>query len=373
MLYLDIPTLDQFRRLAEARADACVSIYLPTTPLSQQTDASRIELGNHLKTAMAQLTDAGFDKRRLAAIEEHVADLIDDDEFWRFQAASLAILVTPEQIQTFRLANRLLAQVEVSDRFHLKPLLRAITFPQAAFVLALSESSVRVLEVFAEGPPLRLRVDDLPTDAASAAGRASLNDRAPSGRIQGSEGKKVRLAQFARKVDAALRPVLDGRHIPLILAGNEPLASIFRSVSSSADLLATTLRGNPDQATDAELAASARHLLDERYVAELGAFRSLYEARSQDRRTTADLSDAARAAAYGAIEALLVDIDASVPGTFDDETGRITLASAPSAETYGVVDAVAARALATGARVLGVRTADIPGGGRLAAILRYAV
>jgi hypothetical protein len=40
--------------------------------------------------------------------------------------------------------------------------------------------------------------------------------------------------------------------------------------------------------------------------------------------------------------------------------------------SHGVVDQIAARALASGARVLGVRRADIPGGGSLAAILRYA-
>jgi hypothetical protein len=38
-----------------------------------------------------------------------------------------------------------------------------------------------------------------------------------------------------------------------------------------------------------------------------------------------------------------------------------------------VVDEIAARTLAMGGRVLGVRRDDIPGGGELAAILRYAV
>ena len=40
--------------------------------------------------------------------------------------------------------------------------------------------------------------------------------------------------------------------------------------------------------------------------------------------------------------------------------------------SYGVVDEIAGRAFTAGARVLGVRRADIPGGASLAAILRYA-
>lgn len=372
MLHLDIPSLEQFRRLSEARGDACVSIYLPTTPLSQHTDASRIALGNLLKTALAQLEEAKIDKKRRGAIQEHVEDLIDDDEFWSLQAHGLAVLATPEQVRTFRLASSRPEQVAVSDRFHLKPLLRAITFPHVGLVLALSENSVRLVEIFAEGPPVEVHVAGLPKDAASATGRASLNDKSQSGRIRGGEGQKVRLAQYARQVDAALRPVLGNMRIPLFLAATEPLASIFRAISSSTELSPEEIPGSADRLTDAELGAAARPLLDRHYARDVEEIRSLFESRRKAGRATTDLSDAARAAAAGAIDTLLVDIDASVPGTFDESTGRITLADAESKDTYGVVDAIAARALATGARVLGVRKSDIPDGQSLAAVLRHA-
>jgi Bacterial archaeo-eukaryotic release factor family 11 len=88
----------------------------------------------------------------------------------------------------------------------LKPLLRAITFPHAGFVLALSQNGAWLVGFAGDSPPVRVRVDDMPRDAASAAGKSSINDRSPFGRIQGSEGKNVRLTQYARKVDSALRP-----------------------------------------------------------------------------------------------------------------------------------------------------------------------
>ena len=373
MLHLDIPTSDQVRRLSEMRADACVSIYLPTTPLTQNTDASRIELGSLLAAASRQLEDADFDKRRLSALRELVLDLVDDDEFWRFQAKSLAILATPDHIDTFRLPNALSAMVEVSQRFHLKPLLRAVTFPHTAFVLALSENGPRLLEIMPEGPPVEVRVAEFPRDAASAAGRASINDRSPSGRIQGSEGKKVRLAQYARKVDAALRPLLAGRHVPLFVAATEPLASIFHSVSGAVDLVGVTLAGSPDRTADADLSAVARVELDKLYAKRIADFAALYAVRANQGRASTDLTIVGRAAAYGAIDTILVDIDESVPGTFDDATGLITLADRPSSASYGVIDAIALRAMATGAIVLGVRKADIPGGRGLAAIMRYAI
>ena len=371
MLPIDLPTTDEFRALSRTRADACVSLYVATTPLSQHTDASRIELGNLLKEAARQLTEAGFDRHRLAALQEGVLDLVDDDEFWRFQAHSLAVLATPDHVATFRLANRLPNLVEVSDRFHLKPLLRALTFPHTAFVLALAEGAVRLIEVLPSGPPVEVKVPGLPKDAASAAGKSSLGDRSPSGRIVGSEGHKVRLTQYARKVDAALRPVLAGRHTPLILAAAEPLASLYRLVNSNVDLFPRTIEGNPDRTTDADLATAARLWLDQLYGEEIAAFGQLFAARADQRRTTTDIAVAARAATFGAIESLLVDIDEVVVGTVDEDSGAVTFADRPGWASYGVVDEIAGRALATGAKVLGVRKADIPGGASLSAILRY--
>ena len=371
MLYVDIPTLPEFKALATERADACVSIYLPSSPLPQDTAASRAQLKVLGKTAVVQLD--GIDKRRRASIEDHLAELEEDHEFWKFQARSLAVLVTPETMRTFRLPNRLTAMAEVSGRFHLKPLLRAITFPHEAFVLALSENAVRLVEVFADLPPQEIRIVDLPKSAADAVRRATVNDRSPSRRIQGSEGQKVLLRQYCRQVDAALRPVLAGRDTPLILAATEPLRAIFRLVNTYPRLAEATIPASPDRTSDADLAAAARPILDEIYASDLRAMRALFEKRKGLGRATSDLSDAARAATFGAIEQLMVDIDEVIPGTVDETDGRITFAERSSAANYGIVDEIAVRALLSGATVLGVRKEDIPDRAPLAAILRFPI
>jgi hypothetical protein len=364
-LHLDIPTHAQIAALLDARAEACVSIYLPTSPLPQEAEAARIEFKNLASEALRQADHAG--------LREHLDDLHDDEAFWSSLAISLAVLATPDSLQTFRLPNRLTAMVEVSDRFHLKPLLRSVTFPQAALVLALAQGSVRLIEVAGEGPPSEVAVAELPSDVASAAGKASIADRTAAGRIQGSEGQKVRMRQYARAVDRALRPVLSGHGLPLILACAEPLDAIYRSVNSYPRLAEAGIRGNPEAISDAELADAARRILDELYAAELGELRDLFDARATAGRGALDLTDVARAATYGAVDVLMADIDDVVPGFVDSDSGAVTLDGADDAVNYGVVDEVARRVLLSGGRVLALRRPDIPGETGVAAILRYPV
>jgi Bacterial archaeo-eukaryotic release factor family 11 len=242
-----------------------------------------------------------------------------------------------------------------------------------AFVLALAQGSVRLIEVSADVEPTEVALPDMPQDAASAAGRSSIADRAPVRRIQGDEGRKLRLRQYARKVDQALRPFLRGLDVPLILAAAEPLDSIYRSVNSYPRLAPTGIGGNPERTPDAELAAGARDVLDELYARELQATHELFERRRSEGRGLVDIGDVARAATFGAVDTLLIDIDEVVPGSVDEDTGAVTLADAPTAAGYGVVDEIARRSWLAGATVLAVRREDVPDGASVAAILRYRI
>ncbi len=368
-LHTDIPTRAQIDRLLASRSPSSVSVYLETDPASAGT-AERIELKNLAAEAARQLSDlgAGHD---VAEIGAAFADLADDEAFWRYQARSLAAFATPDTLTTFRLPNRLVNLVEVSDRFHLKPLLRSVTFPQVAFVLALAQNSVRLLEVVADLEPAEVAVPDLPASAAAAVGLSSIKGRAPRRKIQGSEGQKVRLHQYSRQIDRALRPLLNGLDVPLILAAAEPLDSIFRSVNTYPQLAPMTISGNPEATPDADLVLSARSVLDQLHASQLQALHELYQRRGAEGRAAQDIADVARAATRGAVEVVFVDIDEVIPGSVDETTGALTLGATDDAASYGVVDEIAQRLWLSGGRVLAVRRDDVPGRNSVAAILRY--
>jgi hypothetical protein len=373
MLYVDVLTQSELKQLVSARADACVSLYLPTTPQTQHVGASRIAYRNLVNQALDQLSASGFPKRRAAQLQEQLEDLAHDEEFWTNQANSLGVLATPDNIRTYRLATAVKQGMQVADRFELKPLIRGVAFPQTALVLALSENAVRLLEIFPDMPPALIRPSGMPQNASDAVGKASINNLPQNTRISNAQGQKFLLRQYARKVDASLRTLLGGRDIPLILAATKPIEPIFRNICSYPGLLSEGIVSSPDRQSEAQLAEAARPVLDAHYRRQVDKLRSLFDQRSGSRRTTTDIQEAARAATNGAIEWLMVDLDCNLPGTVSDSDGTVTLAKSADASNYDVVDEIAGRALLSGAHLLGVRSADVPEKAALAAILRYPI
>ncbi|HEY8335816.1 MAG TPA: hypothetical protein VIQ05_18655 [Tardiphaga sp.] len=391
MLHIDIPSLEEFKALAQIKGELCISVYLPVSPLVQNIRANRIAFRDLAREALAQLRETGVDKRKIVDFEErfdHLAGLERDvqdegkirklerakpdpfDEFWHYQAHGLAVLSTPSLMRMFRLPDAPKPLAEVADRLHLTPLIRAMTSPHDIFVLALAAESVRLIHAFVNFPPVRLQVPDLPGNVEQATRRPSFHVRAPHGRLQDLEGEKVLLHKYVRKVEQAIHNLFAGLNTPLVVAAEEPLASMYRSLNSYPRLADETIEGNPDQKTDAELEDAAIPILDRLYSREVKAAIALYD-QLKPRRATTDVSYAAHAATAGAVEQLLVDLDAVVPGLVSDVDGSVTYSASDDAETYSVIDEVARRALSTGARVLGTRREELPDRASLTAILRY--
>jgi hypothetical protein len=243
-----------------------------------------------------------------------------------------------------------------------------MTSPLDVFVLALSATSVRLVHAFVNLLPQRVQVPGLPRDLEEATRRP--DNASPPHPAAGKEDKKVLLQKFAGKVAGALKPVLAQRETPLVLAATEPMAALFRTTSDCPRIVDEIIRGDHEKTTDRELADAALPILDTLYRKDLEAVLARY-AELYPRMATADVSFAAHAATASAVEELVVDLDAVVPGFVSEFDGSVTYAASDTPQAYSLVDEVARRALLTGSRVLGARRADLPVRSPLVAILRY--
>ena len=370
---IDLPTRDETLRLASIREPGCVSIYVQTAPGPNGSDTARIEVQTRLRSAVELLEAAGTNVGIIESIGAAVEGLLAERDFWRRETNSLAIFVNGTTLSSFRLANRLLGLTAVSDRFAITPLLRAATFSHSAFVLALSQNAVRLIDVSPALPASEVTVPDLPHDLKSTLALDLTNDRETLAHLRTSDDPKVRMLQFAQAVDRALRPIVADSDRPMILAAAEPLASIYRSVSSYSRLAESVIAGNPEERSAGELAASATPILDAAHAAELVAQTARFHESTSRGLSDDTLNGVSLAATSKAIDTLFVDIDHRIPGRVDELTGVITQNEAEDQSHYDVIDEIVRRALSSEAKIFAVRGTDVPGNGPVAAILRFPI
>lgn len=370
MLHVDLVTRGELVDLAVRRADIALSIYLPTTPVSIENGPDRLLLKNLARDAGVLMVDAEMDKRRVRSVLTEIDDLLADETFWRFQAKGLAILATPDTIRTYRVATEFSPYFEVSDRFLLKPLMRTMDYFDACYVLALSEGEARLIEVAADLPPTEVEVPGLPKDASSVGRARSLSDSSGD-RSTGGEAERVRLRHYCRAIDSAIRSLLVGSDVPLIVAAVSGISDLYRSVNSYPHLAQGRIDGNPETRSAADIAAAARAILDGMHDDYITQWHGLFSERMNLDRASTDVGTIARAATFGAVESLLIDMESDLEGTLDAE-GRITSNATDLLMSHDATDEIARRVLLAGGRVLVVRAAEIPNvGSPIAATFRY--
>jgi Bacterial archaeo-eukaryotic release factor family 11 len=135
----------------------------------------------------------------------------------------------------------------------------------------------------------------------------------------------------------------------LVIAGTEPLDSIFRSVCRYPDVVPESVRGNPESVSDVELVQQARAVLDRYYADKLAELHALFERRAGQNRTSSDVATVARLVTQGAVDTLFVDIDGVVLGEVDEE-GAVRFGDEQVPGSIGVVDEIARRGWLSGAR-----------------------
>jgi len=373
VLHLDPFAEADFRRLDEVRADHCVSLYLPTHVVSRETKQDKILFMNLLQEALAQLENTGADKPRIWALEAQCEGMFDNLSYWNHLADSLAAFITPDSIELFRLPRTVLAAVEVSDRFHLKPLVPLLAFPQTAVLLDVAQNHVRCWEV-SEGHMSELKIPGMPAsfDESMEQRTGDATASAESVNMRQDEQRKVRQRQFTRAIEEALRPILRERAVPLVLAGVDTLLDYYREADTYSHTMVESISGNQEHRRRDEFAAEARAIVARQFGAKIRSRLDRVEALRRDRLSSNDVTEIARAAQEGRVESLIVNVERELYGSLNSVVGAVPPREHASATTYDVLDELVGLTLRQGGEVIGVEDSQLPDGVKAAAIFRYA-
>ncbi|NOY55582.1 MAG: hypothetical protein GXP34_06300 [Actinobacteria bacterium] len=380
---MDIINRDMFDALVESTASPAVSIYMPTHRFGPEIQQDPIRLKNLLQAAHRRLVSDGVRAPEAETLLRPAAELSDDPSFWQHQEDGLALFLAPDRFDSYRLPVAFRELVVVGETFHVKPLLRVMSRGERFYVLGLSQQRVRLLRAS------RYRVgevdikDEVPESLAEALWfedperqlQFHQSARQGEGRLtatfhghgMGKETSYKRLERFFRAVDQGIGQLIE-TDAPLVLAGVEYLLPIYRRVSEHPTILDGEITGNPEELTAEELHQRAWSIAQPFFRKERDAAAESFATGVNPTETT--IEAILPAASLGRVAALFVAEDAIEWGVADLPTS-VERHDERQPGDRDLLDLAVAETWRHRGSVYLEPTSEVPGGGAVAAVLRY--
>lgn len=385
---MDQFTHDDLKPLIDHTDNPIVSIYMPTIRAGREVRQNATRFKNMIKQAQNRLAELKLEEGPLANQLNKAAELHDNDDWWQHQSDGLAMFLTEDRFEKYRVPLSFAELVTVNTTAHVRPLVRLLQGDGQFYVLAVSQNDVRLLF------GTHYSVDELTPDELPSDLRSALNiDEYVSSLQQHSTGKpamagsmtfhghggsdldvqkKDEIKQYFHRINDALESYFGTERTPLVFAGVDYLFPIFREACHYNNLVDKAVQGNPDDLKVDELHKHAWEILAPQFEQSRKAAVARFQNSGKEQATT-DVLELIAAARQGAIDTLLLDGSQHIWGTIDGESGAFHESKAQAADSEELLNHVAVQTLRTGGTVYSCPTESMPSGESAAAVLRFPV
>lgn len=378
-------TKADLKPLMEKQTGFCVSLYLPTHRALPESNQDPIRFKNLLTDAERRLIDGGLDSTETNELLKRAQKLLGDNDFWRHQSDGLAVFISPDTFVQYRLPISFSELAVVGKRFHLKPLLRMLNEGHF-YILALSKNEVRLLQAsrfHAENIP----IENLPEGLADVLGQYDFEKQlqfhtsAPAtggnraalfhGHGAGDGAQKEKIAQYFRRIDAAICDTLKDEKSPMIFAGVEQLFPLYKETNSYPNLMEQYIPGNPETLDAVQLQETAWKIAQPFFAESQKDAEAKYRTLAGTGLTETRIEEVITAACHGRVESLFAAEGFQCWGHFDPESNQVRLHNKPQANSEDLLDLAALKTIEASGDVFIVDRAKVPGGQMAAAVFRY--
>ncbi len=371
---------EDLRPLLNQAGQWCLSLYLPTHRTGPEMRQDPIRLKNLLRSAESQLLSLGVEEDTARKSLRPVQELLADEQFWQQQSEGLALFLSQELFSYYNLPLEVPELAIVTERFHLKPLLRVLGGTGNYYLLTLSQKQVKLFEGTRYSLQ-ELTLPGFPTNIAEAFGEEEAQPQlqahsAGRGAVMHGHGDagtqtKGRLLRFFRQLNTHLREHLADNQAPLVLAGVEYMLPIYREANTYPHLLAEGIHGNPEHLPAAELLQQAWTLVHPQHLRQREQAADLYHQMLGTGRATNRVGETLTAATQGRVATLFVPVGVHRWGNFDAAEQRFEMHTEAQPGDEDLLDLAALQTLAHGGKVYAVKPEQMPDNAPVAAIYRY--
>ena len=317
-----------------------ISIYLQTHVKGLEVQQDHIKLKNLLNKCQVRLEQKWAREKVLAFLKPGF-NLQDDSLFWSHQSEGLVLFISNNFLKYFNLTVAPQEKLCIGKYFYILPLLGALLKKKSYYVLVIRQKDVKLLladfsdirEVELHHVPHSIEEIlqfDVTEEYLSA--RMVSSGRTPESSLYYGQGdlpdntrRKKHTEMFLKEVAKGVDKQLQGRKIPLILAGVEYDRAIYRQNSTYRYILDEGFSNNFGKFDIKEIHQLAQKIIEPYFTKELEHNILNYQNLINTQRTSSNIREILPAACSGRIDTLLVDVTRSISGTIDEGFQKVEI------------------------------------------------
>jgi hypothetical protein len=386
---MDVICLKDIKSIIRQDNDVHVSIFMPTHHRGGVDQQDPIRYRNLLRAAEEKLVAKGMRPAEAKSLLKPAEGLATDNLFWRQQSEGLALFLDPSMYLYYRVPITLNEEVGVGERFYVKQLVSLLSDCGWYYVLAVSHHDTRLLQCTAFGS-IRINLADVPKNMDEALNfdvpdhRMQYHVPAPNGgsnfgggtAIQSGESSrpnyvKRNILQYFDLVNNGIMKVLKDERAPLILAAVDDMQPLYRTANSYRNILPEGILGNADGVSDDTLREQAWSIVKFYFEQTKKEAAADYLKIAGTGLTAAGISDVVPAAYHGRIRFLFLAENVQQWGSYNTAADSVTVHSSQKPEDEDLMDLAAYQTLSHAGTIYVMKTGEVPGGGPVAATLRF--
>jgi hypothetical protein len=366
--------------LIKKNGKSLVTITLPTHKKGEESKQDPIRFKNLLSEA-AKMVDEKMSKNGYSdKLLKKAKDLLDKPLFWAHMDNGLAVYISDNSFDVYKLPYDVEEQVFVNDHFMITPLLPMTSMDGSFSVLAVSRQNVRLLrctrnEVQDITPAdIPMSVDDYleidPEKQLQFHTGAQGQKAVFFGHNANEEDKMIVVEAFFREIEREITKIMKITNDPLILIGLIENTNLYKKANSYNRLVDDILKRNPDELTDKELKDRGWEAIQKFFLSDMYNTLEKFSENTND-KVSNNLGEIVEATVMGKSHTIFISKGEKKWGVYDAENHTVHYSNKPGSNDVELLNWLSITAFKTGSKVFVLPKEEMPIRSTVAAEFRF--
>lgn len=365
------------RELINQKGETFITITLPTHEKGEETKQDPIRFKNLLSKVEKQLNDQNTANTDML---KPAKELLDKPMFWSHQKSGLAVYITEDSFNFYKLPYEINEQVYVNDHFLITPLLPMTSMDGSFSVLAASRKNVRLLRCTRNivhditPPEMERSVSDYlevdPQKQLQFHSGAKGQSAVYHGHNASEEDKMVVVEAFYREIEKYITKFLNDLNDPLIVVGLVENANLYEQVNSYHRLVENKINYNPDELSDKALRDKGWDVVKDYFLSEMYQSLDNFSKYGEDKISN-NLGEIIESTVMGKSQTIFISRNESKWGKYDEDHHTVHYSSQPNGEDVELLNWLSITGFNTGSKVYVLPKEEMPGRSTVAAEFRF--